>query len=47
VSQGAANAVLPAQLDATLAPTAVRVPAGHAATASLGAMFGPITVERA
>jgi NADH-quinone oxidoreductase subunit G len=43
VSQGAANAVLPARLDATLAPTAVRVPT----TVSLGAMFGPITVERA
>lgn len=47
VSQGAAHAVLPAKLDATLASTAVRIPAGHPATASLGAMFGPITVERA
>lgn len=43
VSQGSAQAVLLARLDATLAPTAVRVPA----TVSLGAMFGPITVERA
>ncbi len=43
VSQGAAQAVLPAQLDATLAATAVRVPT----TVLLGAMFGPITVERA
>jgi NADH-quinone oxidoreductase subunit G len=47
VSQGAASAILPARLDATLAPTAVRVPAGHHDTASLGAMFGPVTVERA
>jgi NADH-quinone oxidoreductase subunit G len=47
VSQGAAHAVLPAVLDATLPPTAVRIPAGHPATASLGAMFGSVTVERA
>lgn len=47
VSQGDASAVLPAHPDATLASTAVRVPAGHLATASLGAMFGAITVERA
>jgi NADH-quinone oxidoreductase subunit G len=47
VTQGAAHAVLPARLDATLAATAVRVPAGHADTAALGAMFGAISVERA
>jgi NADH-quinone oxidoreductase subunit G len=47
VSQGAAQAVLPARLDATLAPTAVRVPAGHPDTAALGAMFGTIAVEKA
>lgn len=47
VSQGDASAVLPAHPDATLASTAVRVPAGHPATASLGAMFGAVTVERA
>ena len=46
VSQGAAHAVLPAKLDATLAATAVRVPAGHSDTAALGAMFGAITVEK-
>ena len=46
VSQGAAHAVLPAKLDATLAATAVRVPAGHFDTAALGAMFGAITVEK-
>ncbi len=47
VSQGKAQAVLPARLDATLAATAVRVPAGHPCTATLGAMFGAITVEKA
>ncbi|MES2993765.1 MAG: NADH-quinone oxidoreductase subunit NuoG [Pseudomonadota bacterium] len=47
VSQGGASAVLPAQRDASLAPTAVRVPAGHPDTVSLGAMFGALTVERA
>ena len=46
VSQGAAHAVLPARLDATLAATAVRVPAGHPDTAALGAMFGAVTVEK-
>jgi len=47
VSQGAASAVLVAREDATLAPNVVRVPAGHADTAALGAMFGAITVEAA
>lgn len=47
VTQGRAQVVLPARLDATLAETAVRVPAGHADTAALGAMFGAISVERA
>ena len=47
VVQGAAHAVLPARQDASLAERAVRVPAGHPDTASLGAMFGAITVERA
>ena len=47
VSQGAARAVLPARLDASLAANAVRVPAGHPDTAALGAMFGSITVDRA
>lgn len=47
VAQGAASAVLPARLDATLAANTVRVAAGHPATASLGAMFGSITVEKA
>ena len=47
VSQGTARAVLAARQDATLAPNVVRVPAGHPDTASLGAMFGAITVEKA
>ncbi len=47
VSQGNAQAVLPARLDPTLAATAVRVPAGHPDTATLGPMFGAVTVEKA
>ncbi len=47
VSQGAATATLPAREDATLAANAVRIAAGHASTATLGAMFGAIAVERA
>jgi len=31
----------------TLAANAVRVPAGHPATATLGAMFGEVRVEKA
>ncbi len=47
VQQGSASLRLAAYHDATLAPTAVRVPGGHAATAALGAMFGEIAVEKA
>lgn len=47
VKQGAASATLPAREDATLAPNAVRIAAGHPATAALGAMFGALTIERA
>ena len=47
VTQGSGSVVLPARLDPTLAATAVRVPAGHAATVALGAMFGAITVDQA
>ncbi|WP_295646665.1 NADH-quinone oxidoreductase subunit NuoG [uncultured Methylibium sp.] len=47
VQQGSVSVRLPAYHDATLAPTAVRVAAGHPATAALGAMFGPIAVEKA
>ena len=47
LSQGTARAVLAARADPTLAPNTVRVPAGHPHTATLGAMFGAITVEKA
>jgi len=47
VSQGGAQAVLAARLDKTLAPTAVRVPAGHVLTAALGASFGAVSVAKA
>ena len=47
LSQAAASAVLPARRDPGLAANAVRVAAGHPATASLGAMFGAISVEKA
>ncbi|MBQ0931359.1 NADH-quinone oxidoreductase subunit NuoG [Ideonella alba] len=47
VSQGGASAVLGAIEDASLAANTVRVAAGHPATATLGAMFGAITVEKA
>ena len=46
ITQGAASAVLPARLDASLAAGTVRVPAGHADTATLGAAFGALTVEK-
>ncbi len=47
VRQGDTVAELPAREDASLAATAVRVSAGHASTAGLGAMFGALSVERA
>ena len=47
VSQGSGSAVLVAAIDAGLAANTVRVAAAHAATASLGGMFGSITVEKA
>ncbi|WKB52677.1 NADH-quinone oxidoreductase subunit NuoG [Eleftheria terrae] len=47
VSQGAASVVLPARLELGLPANCVRVPAGHPATATLGAMFGEIAVARA
>jgi NADH-quinone oxidoreductase subunit G len=47
VAQAQSAVVLPVQVDESLAANAVRVPAGHPATAALGAMFGAITVERA
>jgi NADH-quinone oxidoreductase subunit G len=47
VSQGQGSVKLFAAADDKLPRGAVRVAAGHAATAALGAMFGTITVERA
>ncbi len=47
VSQGGASVALAAALDDRLPKGVVRVAAGHAATAALGAMFGTITLERA
>ena len=46
LAQGGAALVLDAREEDTLAPDTVRVPAGHPATANLGAMFGAITVEK-
>jgi len=47
LSQGSAAITLPARLDESLAAHTVRVPAGHALTAALGAMFGPLSIEKA
>jgi NADH-quinone oxidoreductase subunit G len=47
ISQGLGSANLVAAADDKLPRGVVRVAAGHAATAALGAMFGTITVERA
>jgi NADH-quinone oxidoreductase subunit G len=47
VAQGQSAVLMPAREDATLAEGTVRVPAGHPATIALGAMFGPIAVEKA
>jgi len=47
VSQGQGSVPLVAAVDDKLPKGVVRVAAGHAATAALGAMFGTITVERA
>jgi len=47
VSQGQGSAVLVAAIDAKLPANVVRVSAAHAATSSLGGMFGEINVEKA
>jgi len=47
ITQGGASAVLPARLDAALAPSVVRLTAGHPRTAGLGPLFGEIQVEKA
>jgi NADH-quinone oxidoreductase subunit G len=44
---GQGSALLAVAADDNLPRGVVRVAAGHAATAGLGAMFGAITVERA
>ncbi|MBV8502259.1 MAG: NADH-quinone oxidoreductase subunit G [Paucibacter sp.] len=46
VSQDGGSAELPAVLDASLPANVVRVPAGLAETASLGAAFGALTVAK-
>jgi NADH-quinone oxidoreductase subunit G len=47
VRQGEASALLKCAVDDGLPDGVIRVPAGHAATAALGPMFGPIALERA
>ena len=46
VTQGDGTAVLAAREDTTLAPNTVRVATGHPSTASLGAMFGALSVDK-
>ncbi|MBI1889094.1 MAG: NADH-quinone oxidoreductase subunit G [Burkholderiales bacterium] len=46
-AQGQGSAVLNVGVDRGLPDNVVRVAAAHASTASLGAMFGPISVEKA
>jgi NADH-quinone oxidoreductase subunit G len=46
LTQGAASVVLAAAEDNTLAAQSIRVPAGHASTAALGAMFGAMQIEK-
>ncbi|MCK6426750.1 MAG: NADH-quinone oxidoreductase subunit NuoG [Burkholderiaceae bacterium] len=47
ITQGGESVTLPAELDAGMASGTVRVPSGVAATARLGALFGPLSVLRA
>ncbi len=47
VRQGDASALLEVELDNTIADGAVHVSAAHESTATLGPMFGPITLESA
>jgi NADH-quinone oxidoreductase subunit G len=47
IAQGEQLLIIAAEEDPSLAPGVVRVPAGHADTAALGAMFGPLHVTRA
>jgi len=45
--EGAGSVLLAAAIDAGLPDNVVRVAASHASTAALGAMFGPISIEKA
>ena len=45
--QGEASALLDVELDESLPDAVVRIAAAHESVATLGAMFGPITLERA
>jgi NADH-quinone oxidoreductase subunit G len=47
VSQGSGSAILVAGIDGRLPANTVRVASAHPATATLGAMFGAISVEKA
>jgi NADH-quinone oxidoreductase subunit G len=47
ITQGGQALIIAAAEDPSLAPGAVRVSAGHPDTATLGAMFGPLSVTRA
>ena len=47
VQQGDASALLEVALDESIADGVVYVSAAHESTATLGAMFGPIRLERA
>jgi NADH-quinone oxidoreductase subunit G len=46
IAQGGGEAILIAVLDDRVPPDCVRVPAAHASTADLGAMFGTVAVTR-
>ena len=47
VTQNAHSVDMPATLETNLAPSVVRISAGTLASANLGAMFGPVTVNKA
>ena len=47
LTQNNGSVILPAVLDASLPANVLRIPAGSVTTQALGAMFGPIKVERA
>jgi NADH-quinone oxidoreductase subunit G len=47
VRQGDASALLECAVDEGVADEVVRVPAGHASTSTLGAMFGTLVLEKA